>query len=264
MAGLTPPEIWKELSDSPLYLDQIETLIEIDRGEVELFYFPLAEMLLRKGQQASRLMVCVAGPPGSGKTIFATLLVSVINIIQGYESAVYVGLDGWHYPNAYLETQTTMVDGNSFPLSKIKGAPENPFDFSAAFSCLQRIRQGGKVSFPIYSRKLHDPIPDKGTVQPYHQIIIVEGNYLLLDEDPWRLFFPLFDIRIFLDVETRYLLDGLRERHQRGGKSLHLIEQHMRRVDLPNILKVKPGIHKAQVIVHKADNRRLVSVDGLE
>jgi pantothenate kinase len=262
MVGLAP-DIWKKLSEKPLYLDQTDTLIEFNREEVESFYSPLAEMLLRKGQKKSRVLVCIAGPPGSGKTIFATLLVSVINAIEGHGFSVYVGLDGWHYPNAYLETHTTVIGGETIPLRKIKGAPES-FDSGAAFFCLHRIRQGGMVSFPLYSRELHDPVPDKGTVQPYHQIIIVEGNYLLLDEDPWKQFFPLFDIRIFLDVETRCLLDGLRERHQRGGKSSDFIEQHIRSVDLPNILRVKPGINKAQLIVHKADNRRIVSVEGLE
>jgi len=259
MTGLSPAE-WRRLAESPLYLDQTEAKIEVDQKDVELFYLPLAESILKQVDPKSRLMVCVAGPPGSGKTIFATLLVSVINLLKKQDYAVYVGLDGWHYPNTYLDTHTILIGGELIPLRKIKGAPET-FDSKAALSCLQRIRQGESVRFPIYSRELHDPIKDKGSVEPFHQVVVIEGNYLLLDEDPWKLFFPLFDICIFLEIETSRLLDGLRERHRRGGKNTDLIAHHMLSVDLPNIVRVKSGVNNAQVIVHKADNRRITSIE---
>jgi pantothenate kinase len=263
MKGLCPAD-WKRLTEKPLYLDQTDILIEFNREEVELFYLPLAQMLIRRCHPKSRLIVGIAGPPGSGKTIFATILVSVVNIIVGHEYSVYVGLDGWHYPNTYLETHTTVIGRETIPLREIKGAPET-FDTSAALDCLQLIQKGEEaVHFPLYSRKLHDPVPEKGTVKASHRIIIVEGNYLLLDEDPWNLFLPLIDISIFLEVETSNLLDGLHERHLRGGKPPDLIEKHLRRVDLPNTLRVKSSIHKADVTVHKVDNRRIASIDGLE
>jgi putative kinase len=257
------PDFWKKLEEKPLYIDQTDTLVDVNQEEIEQFYLPLAEMLLKKSHLSPRLMAGIAGPPGSGKTIFAAVLTEVINTINGTACSACIGLDGWHYPNAYLDKYNQTGTDETVLLRKIKGAPET-YDSGAALSCLQRIKNGENVSFPIYSRELHDPVPDLGSVEPKHRIIIVEGNYLLLDEAPWKSFIPLFNISIFLDVETNGLLDGLRDRHLKGGKSIDFTEKHMLSVDLPNIIRVKTGFTSAHIIVHKANNRTITSIEGLE
>ena len=78
--------MWDNLSQKNLTLDQTSTPLEMERLEVEQFYYPLALRLLERSRGQKRILAAVAGPPGSGKTAFATLLVAVINAeAQGEE-----------------------------------------------------------------------------------------------------------------------------------------------------------------------------------
>jgi pantothenate kinase len=205
-------------------------------------------------------MVAVAGPPGVGKTSFATILVAVVNAETSDDVAVLVGLDGWHYPNDYLATHYLNRGGERIALRRIKGAPET-FDAAAASHCLSEMRLGGHVSFPVYSRRLHEPVAKGGSVDSYHKIVVVEGNYLLLDEGPWRRVRELFDVCIFISASREVLVANLMERHQRGGKTPEATARHIHAVDLPNAGRVGPSVAFAQVLVHKADARR---VDRIE
>lgn len=248
------PTVWERLTGSKLHVDQTETKLEVDRKQIEQLYHPLAKALLSRCSSASRLMVAVAGPPGSGKTAFATILVAVVNAEAGDDLAVLVGLDGWHFSNEYLGTHFIDRDAERTALRSIKGAPET-FDAVGAYGCLSEIRRGGYVSFPVYSRHLHEPVPRGGSVDTHHKIVVVEGNYLLLDEDPWRRIRRLFDIRIFILAPREILVSSLTQRHQRGGKTPEATMQHVRRVDLPNAERVSPSVAHAQVLVHKKDAR---------
>ncbi len=229
-------------------------MLEVDRTQIEQFYQPLAKALLSRCSSASRLMVAVAGPPGSGKTAFATILVAVINAEASDDLAVLVGLDGWHYSNEYLATHFIDRDVERIALRSIKGAPET-FDAVGAYGCLSEMRRGGYVSFPVYSRRLHEPVPRGGVVDSRHKIVVVEGNYLLLDEDPWRRIRRLFDICVFILAPCEVLVSSLTERHQRGGKTPEATVQHVRRVDIPNAERVSRSVARAQVLVHKKDAR---------
>jgi hypothetical protein len=253
---------WERLVRSRLFLDQTQTPLEIDRAQVEQFYQPLATALLSPSSSAPRLMVAVVGPPGSGKTAFATILTAVVNAEAHDEVAALVGLDGWHYPNAYLASHFIERNGEYIPLQLIKGSPET-FDAAVAFDCLSQIRRGGRVSFPVYSRTSHQPIPAGGTIESLHRIVVVEGNYLLLDEEPWRCFRQLFDIRLFISASPETLVNGLMERHVRGGKTWSAAERQVQEVDLANAQRVGPSVVHAQVLVHKADARFIERVDLL-
>jgi pantothenate kinase len=251
---------WERLVRSRLFLDQTETPLEVDRIQVEQFYHPLATALLSMSSSVPRLMVAVVGPPGSGKTAFATILIAVVNAEAQDEVAALVGLDGWHYPNVYLASHFIERNGEHMPLQRIKGSPET-FDAAAAFDCLSQIRRGGRVSFPVYSRTLHEPIPAGGTIEASHRVVVVEGNYLLLDEEPWRRFRQLFDIRLFISASPETLVNSLMERHLRGGKMSSAAERQVQEVDLANAQRVGPSVVHAQVLVHKADARFIERVD---
>jgi pantothenate kinase len=254
------PIVWERLTRSDLSPDQTNTVLEVERAQIEAFYHPLATDLLAQATPGERLMVAVAGPPGSGKTAFATILVAVINAEAGGDIAALVGLDGWHYSNDYLATHTFERDGEQVALFSVKGSPET-FNALAAYDCLAEIRRGGVVSFPVYSRKLHDPVPGGGRVEAFHRVVVVEGNFLLLDEAPWRRFRRLFDVCLFISTSPEVMIEGLRERHLRGGKTAAAVERQLRDVDLPNSRRVASGVAHAHVLVHKADVRRIDRVE---
>ena len=254
------PIVWERLTRSALFLDQTDIPLELERTQIEQFYDPLATRLLAQSKPDRRLMVAVAGPPGSGKTVFAATLVAVVNAEAEDDLAVLVGLDGWHYSNTYLATHFIKQDGERIPLRSIKGAPET-FDAAAAYDCLSEVRGGEQVRFPIYSRRLHEPIPAAGTIDASFRIVVVEGNYLLLDEDPWERFRQLFDVPVFISADPETIVDGLRERHLRGGKTPAATERQIREVDLPNAQRVGADIVHAQLIVHKTDTQRIDRIE---
>jgi pantothenate kinase len=251
---------WRRLSQSALFLDQTSALLEFTRAEVEQYFEPLARYLIERNSLKERLLAVIAGPPGSGKSAFAALLVAVINALAGADVSLVVGMDGWHFTNAYLDSHTIKRNGQPIPLRRLKGSPET-FDIDAAFACLSQIRAGGRVHFPVYSRLRHDPIEKGGTVEDRHKIVIVEGNYWLLNEDPWRKFLPLFDIRIFLTGNPKTFIDGLVQRHVRGGRSPEDARRYVDAVDAVDILRVLDNHASPDIVVHKIDSRRLKSID---
>ena len=253
-------DLWEILVRTPLYLDQTSTPLELDREEVARFYEPLARLALARRRLEGREIVAVAGPPGSGKSAFATTLTATINALAGEETAVMAGLDGWHFPNAYLDSHTVERAGERAPLRTIKGAP-GTYDQQKIRAFLSAAHSRGRLVFPVYSRERHDPIPEGGTMAPWQKILVLEGNYWLLGEPPWNEYRAFFDLSIFLKAEAGALIDGLRERHLRGGKSPEFVEEHMREVDLPNIERVLNHSGPADVVVHKADSRRIERVE---
>lgn len=227
------PSFWDRLSTNPFFTDQTFTL-QLDREQVERFYHPIADRLEQLPPTSRRRMVAIAGPPGSGKSSFAAILSAVINARAGTEIAVVVGQDGWHYSNAYLESHTIEIDGHPATLRSIKGRPET-FDVKGFHLALTAMRTESEIRFPIYSRQTHEPAADAGCVSVAHCLVLVEGNYLLLDRSPWAALRSLFDYTIFLALDRAHLIRGLRERHARGGKNLAAIDRQIERVDLPDI-----------------------------
>jgi pantothenate kinase len=92
-------------------------------------------------------------------------------------------------------------------------------------------------------------------------VLVVEGNYLLLDEEPWQRFQGLFDVGIFISAPRETLMASLTERHRRGGKTPEVTARHIRAVDLPNAVRVASSVDQAQVVVYKADVQTIDRVE---
>ena len=243
---------WARLTAAPRYLDQTDRILEFDRDELERFYLPLAQTLLKLAT-THRCLVAVAGPPAVGKSAFAATLAAVANALAEHEISLVIGLDGWHYPNAYLDTHTLLRDEQTLSLRSLKGAPET-FDAPAALATLAAVRAdmpSAETPFPVYSRALHDPIPNAGVVTSAHRLLLFEGNYWLLDQPPWNAARPSFDRAIFLTAEPATLLADLRERLVRGGRTPEDADAHIQAVDLPNMRLVLEGLRPRRLDHHQ-------------
>jgi pantothenate kinase len=258
----SPSEVWERITRAPLFLDQTDKVLELDWQQIEQHYYPLAVHLLTTREEIGRLMVAVAGPPGSGKSAFAAILAETLTALTDGSSAAVIGLDGWHLPNEVLDSRLVEWQGKLIPLRRRKGSPES-FDISAALMCLKDIRATGRGEFPVYSRALHAPVPGAGRVTPDQRVVIVEGNYLLMEEEGWRSISLLFDLSIYLNTPLEGILAGLEARHRRGGKTAEEIERQIREVDVPNARRVSASISQADIIVHKTDNQTIARLEGL-
>lgn len=134
----------------------------------------------------------------------------------------------------------------------IKGAPET-FNVAAFERTLRATRDvAGPVMWPTYSRRVHDVVADSAVIDA--PVLIVEGNYLLLDEEGWRSLSCLCDFSIFLDAEEAVLRERLVARKVRGGEACADAERFVDTSDLSNVRRVRAKSRAADVrLVLEAD-----------
>jgi len=87
--------------------------------------------------------------------------------------------------------------------------------------------------------------------------VIAEGNFLLLDEDPWRRFEEVFDTAIILKASLEVCLAGLMERHRRTGKDEEAAQHQVQVVDIPNVHLILADSREAEFTVEKEDPRNI-------
>lgn len=182
----------------------------------------IAATILRRSRGKKRFVAAIAGPPASGKS---TLAASLAEAIAGAgETAAVVSMDGFHYDDAVLAAR-----GHSTR----KGAPHT-FDFHGFKSLLERLRAGGsEVAAPVFDRSLELARAGAAIIAPETRLVLVEGNYLLLADEPWPELAGLFDFTVFLDVPRSELERRLRQRWEMHGKPD--AEGWIAGNDLPNI-----------------------------
>lgn len=196
----------------------------------------LAQKLL---QGSGRRLVAVVGAPSSGKSEIAEAMEARINADTPGRVAV-VPMDGFHYDDAVLD---------ELDLRPRKGAPET-FDVGGLKATLERLRAGNEpwVAVPIFSRD--DELSRAGAklIRRETEVVIVEGNYLLLDEEPWTAL-PAFDLTVRLDVPE----EELRRRLRRRWESYDLPEDEIRRRleenDLPNGRRVTENSREPDMVM---------------
>jgi pantothenate kinase len=148
----------------------------------------IAATLAERARDGARHVVAIAGPPGSGKSTIAAEVVR--RLADAGRVAALVEMDGFHYDNAVLGPD----------ILPRKGAPET-FDVAGLLATLARIRaDDGAVAIPVFDRDLDLARAGARLVEPAHRIVVVEGNYLLLDEAPWRGLAGFFDETVLLEV----------------------------------------------------------------
>ena len=158
--------------------------------------------IVARHESGARSIVAVAGPPATGKSTFAEALLEAITTTTAL-SAKVVPMDGFHLDNIQLER---------LGLRHRKGAPET-FDFEGFANLLRRIKAAETPTYyPLFDRPLDKAIAGAGLVPPETEIVVVEGNYLLLDEAPWRDLSELFDFSIYLDTPIQTLEKRLIQR----------------------------------------------------
>lgn len=196
-------------------------------------------------QLGRRVVVFLAGPPAAGKSTLALLLEKIAPsaIEQTVQS---VGLDGFHCYNSFLRTHVITRNGEQVPLAAIKGAPET-FDVAHFAHKLQALRDSETVLWPLYDRRIHDPVED--AIEVTAPIVIVEGNWLLLDELPWSDLAPLADLSIFLAADEVDVRERAVSRKAQGGISRSEAEAHYDRTDGPNIRRTLDHSRKADITI---------------
>ncbi|WP_341872066.1 nucleoside/nucleotide kinase family protein [Nitratireductor basaltis] len=186
----------------------------------------LAQALIER-RSGKRQMIAIAGAPGSGKSTLAHDAAEAL-AARGVSAAV-IPMDGFHYDDAVLA---------ELKLSDRKGAPET-FDFEGFECLLKRLASAqAAVAIPLFDRSMELSRAAAALVHPETEMLLVEGNYLHLDEEPWRRLSTLFDLRIFLDVSLEELERRLNARWADHGREAEAALRWVQDNDLPNARRV--------------------------
>ena len=213
-----------------LEVNGFEVRARFSRRAVEEIYLPLLrELTARQARMDRRLIAFLAAPPAAGKSTLAAFLQQLSRRTPGVTPLQALGMDGFHYPQAYLEAHELRRDGESVPLKSIKGAPET-FDIGGLARALDRVR-AEDIRWPAYDRRLHDVVPE--ALKVTERILLVEGNWLLLDEPRWREL--RCDYSVFIGAEEELLTGRLIDRKVRGGLSAAAAEAWVESSDGPNV-----------------------------
>lgn len=160
----------------------------------------------------ARLILGIAGIPGSGKSALANLVGERINARRSGLAGL-APMDGFHLPNTVL-VERGLLDR--------KGAPAT-FDADAYARMLERCRDpSAEIICPRYDRAVHEPVSGD---DPLHRvvsttrIVITEGNYLLLDQAPWSRIGGILTQSWLLDTPMETARRWIMQRHAEVGRS---------------------------------------------
>ena len=203
----------------------------------------LADVLEARASQGNRVIAAIAGAPGSGKSTLAEKLVGKLNGRQPGLAAV-LPMDGYHYDDLYL------VPAGLRPR---KGAPMT-FDVGGLFHTLQRLRarEEAEVFVPVFDRKIEIARAGARVIAKEVPVIVVEGNWLLLNQAPWDRLRPMFDVTVMVDVPEHVLRARLRGRWERLGLNEADILEKLEENDLPNGRWVRDGSIAAEFVVRNS------------
>jgi pantothenate kinase len=196
----------------------------------------VAELRLRMSD-GSRILLGVAGAPGSGKSTFSAFLADLF----GPQAALVVPMDGFHLGNA-------IIDGT--PLKRRKGAPDT-FDVGGYFSLLQRLarRDEDVVYAPDFRRSLDEPVAASIAVPAAVPLIITEGNYLLAEDPAWQRVRSQLDEVWFIDTPPELRLSRLVERHMLFGMDRPAAEAWANGSDEANARLIEATRHRADRVI---------------
>lgn len=162
----------------------------------------LAQSIRAMSQDGGRILVAIVGAPGSGKSTLSKTLADQIGA-----SAAILPMDGFHLDNSALE---------QLGLLHRKGAPET-FDVAGLDTVLRAVRARPSVRYPTFDRAADKTVPDAGHIEADTSIVLVEGNYLLLDRPGWSDLAALFDLTVALEVSRVELESRLIQRWRDHG-----------------------------------------------
>ena len=82
-------------------------------------------------------------------------------------------------------------------------------------------RSRGYGEIPTFEHATHDPVEGGGRVERRHETVLIEGNYVLLPERPWRDLVDenVFDETWFVDTDVEEAMRRIIQRHVAVGRS---------------------------------------------
>ena len=222
-----------------------------DTEDVQEVFLPLLSSLVELQKKKNRrIFIFLAAPPGTGKTTL-TLFLEYLAEKQGYQNLQCAGMDGFHYYNDYLLSHEADVDGEKVCLKDIKGS-KYTFDTDKLYEKLKEASCMDSL-WPVYSRETHEPKEDMLKIDK--DIVLFEGNYLLLEEEKWARLREFCDLSILIYCDAALLKERLIHRKEMGGSSRKEAEEWYKQSDYQNIVTVLNESVEPDILIQYEGNR---------
>ncbi len=198
----------------------------------ESYLVRLREML----KAGSRIILGLVGPPGAGKSTVGLALRDAFRDISQI-----VPMDGFHLANVEL---------SRLGRAGRKGAPDT-FDSAGYVDLLKRLRAQSPdevIYAPEFRREIEEPIAGAIPIFAETQLLITEGNYLLLEEGHWKKVPAYLDEVWYVDVDDALRIERLAARHQQFGRSRDEAIAWVNNTDEPNARLIATGKLRADLV----------------
>ncbi len=188
----------------------------------------------------ARVMLGITGSPGSGKTTLALALVDELKR-RSPGVAAHLPMDGFHLANSTLDR---------LGLHDRKGAIET-FDGWGFVALLDRLRseRGHTVYAPSFHRVVDEGVAGEIAIDDSVRIVVVEGNYLLADGEPWSGARARFDETWFCATPDAERIARLVDRHTEHGRTPAAARAWATDVDGANAVLIERSREHADVVV---------------
>ncbi|WP_060980748.1 nucleoside/nucleotide kinase family protein [Vibrio splendidus] len=230
-----------------LNVSGFETEAVFPDRDIELIHKPLVEKFTSLYKQKNdRTVIFLAAPPGSGKSTLAAFWEHLSQTEANCQPLQVLPFDGFHYPNEILDSNYIVRGDEKIQLRTIKGAYET-FNLTSLIEKLKQLKIKDPM-WPYYDRNLHDPVDNAIAVN--EEIVVIEGNWLLLDEPVWNGLHELADFTIFIDTDPKFLEERLVNRKIRGGSTPEAAQDFYEKSDSKNGAKVLNHSIKADLTLY--------------
>jgi len=186
----------------------------------------VAERVHALHASSPRLLVAIAGAPGSGKTTLAREVARRLNLQK--VPTIVVPMDGFHLDNAILDARD---------LTLRKGAPET-YDADGFINLIKRLKVNVEVIAPVFDRARDIAIAGAVAIPADCPVVIVEGNYLMFDEAPWSSLAPIWDLAVWVDTPMAKLRCRLIQRWLSLNHSRTVATRRAESNDIPNAERI--------------------------
>ena len=239
-------------------INGIDVSVTYSGAAVNYIFLPLLKKLTRRHiAKGKRILVMLAAPPGAGKSTLASFLEDLSKENDDIGSVQAIGIDGFHRRQEYLLSHTTERDGETVKMVDIKGAPIT-FDLEKLTEAVKKVASGEHCGWPGYDRLLHNPVEDAYFVDS--DIVILEGNYLLLDEDGWRELEKYADFTIQILADENVLRERLIDRKIKSGNSREDAEHFVDYSDMANVRICLEKTMPADMVLQELDEGDFIIV----
>uniref|UniRef100_A0AC35GVW1 Phosphoribulokinase/uridine kinase domain-containing protein n=1 Tax=Panagrolaimus sp. PS1159 TaxID=55785 RepID=A0AC35GVW1_9BILA len=186
---------------------------------------------LMNESNGNRILIGIAGPPGSGKTTTAKNVCEKINQKQDAEIAAVMPMDGFHFTRNELSKME-----NPEYLFKRRGAP---FTFNSK-ELLEKVKElkcsKTLVTAPSFNHSIKDPKENDIQISSTIKIVILEGNYLLLKDPIWCEISKELNQKWLITADWEIIKERLIQRHLNAGICSNFNEalERANENDIPN------------------------------